>query len=109
MTFGELKKRLVFKVAVGYLALTWLIIQVIGTLTPILDLPYILVRGLAFMLIMGYPLIMLMAWAYELTHQANWDKRAGAGGTGNGYYGAVIGIVVLTLTIMLVDIFVLRR
>ncbi len=112
MTFTELKKRAIFKVGVAYLAGSWLVIQLIGTLTPIMDWPGILVRGFAFMLIMGYPFVMLMTLAYEVTHTTkDWMVTEAANqenaGSGKIFYGVVIGMVVFAISIMLVDIFVL--
>ncbi len=112
MNFSELKKRAIFKVGFAYLAGSWLIIQIIGTLSPIYDWPGILVRGFAFMLIMGYPFVMLMTLAYEMLHKTkDWQVTEAANqqqaGSGKVFYRVVIGMVILTLSIMLVDIFVL--
>ena len=113
MKFSELKKRALFKVGCAYLAGSWLIIQVIGTISPIYDLPPILVRGFAFMLIMGYPFVMLMTLAYEMLHKTrDWQvteaENLKNAGSGNLFYSVIVAIVILTLVIMLVDIFVLR-
>ena len=116
MSFSSLKKRLIFKIGIGYLALTWLIVQIIATLTPIYDLPGILVQGIAFMLLMSYPFVMLMGWAYEITHKTRgrgWEKIDRESSihkepTGR-FYIFITGVVVLSLVILLVDIFILRR
>ena len=113
MKFSELKKRALFKVGCAYLAVSWLVIQIIGTLSPIYDWPGILVRGFAFMLIMGYPLVMLMTLAYEMLHKTrDWQvteaENQKNAGNGKIFYRVIVAIVILTLTIMLVDIFVLR-
>jgi len=113
MNFSELKKRVIFKVGCAYLAGSWLVIQLIGTLSPIYDWPGILVRGFAFMLIMGYPFVMLMTLAYEMLHKTrDWQvteaQNLKNAGSGNIFYSVIIAIVILTFAIMLVDIFVLR-
>ena len=113
MKFSELKKRALFKVGCAYLAGSWLVIQIIGTLSPIYDWPGILVRGFAFMLIMGYPFVMLMTLAYEMLHKTrDWQvteaENQKNAGSGKIFYRVIVAIVILTLTIMLVDIFVLR-
>ena len=85
----------------------------IATLTPILDLPVILASGFAFMLVGGYPLIMLLAWAYQLTHQTRgWEKhnvQDGPERSGMIFNILIGGIVGLSIAILLLDIFVLRQ
>lgn len=112
--FQEFRNRLVFKVAVTYLTITWLIIQVIATLTPIYDMPGIFVRGIAFMLIGGYPIFVGMAWVYELTHKESrgWDgvnENMARNPAGNKFfYRIIFSIWFVCLSILLVDLFVLR-
>jgi len=63
----ELKRRNVFKVAVAYIIVAWLLLQISDTLVPALHLPEWFHSGVAFVLIMGFPIAMIFAWAYELT------------------------------------------
>jgi TolB-like protein/Flp pilus assembly protein TadD len=63
----ELKRRNVFRVAVAYVIIAWLILQVGDTLAPALHLPETVNTVLAFFLILGFPLAIFLAWAYELT------------------------------------------
>jgi len=65
--FKELKRRNVFKVAVAYIIVGWLLLQVSDTLVPALHLPVWFHSGVAFVLILGFPLAMIFAWAYEIT------------------------------------------
>ena len=65
--FTELKRRNVFKVAIAYVIVGWLLLQVSDTLVPALHLPEWFHSGVAFVLILGFPLTMFFAWAYELT------------------------------------------
>lgn len=65
--FAELRRRNVFRVAIGYLVLAWLILQVGDTLAPALHLPAWVNSALAFFLILGFPLAIFFAWAFELT------------------------------------------
>ena len=63
----ELKRRNVFRVAIAYVIIAWLILQVGDTLAPALHLPESVNTALAFFLILGFPVAIFLAWAYELT------------------------------------------
>ena len=63
----ELKRRNVFRVGVAYVILAWLLLQVSATLVPALYLPEWFQSGVALLLILGFPLALFFAWAYELT------------------------------------------
>lgn len=63
----ELKRRNVFRVAIAYIVLAWLLLQVGATLAPALLLPTWVMSLLALLLILGFPLAVFLAWAYEMT------------------------------------------
>ena len=63
----ELKRRNVFRVGIAYLIVAWLLLQVSDTLVPALHLPEWFQSGVAFLLILGFPVALLFAWAFELT------------------------------------------
>ncbi len=65
--FNELKRRNVFKVAAAYTVVAWLLLQVSDTLVPALHLPGWFHSGVAFLLILGFPVAMIFAWAFEMT------------------------------------------
>ena len=65
--FKELKRRNVFRVVIAYVIIAWLLLQVGDTLAPALRLPEWVNSTLAFFLILGFPLAIFFAWAYELT------------------------------------------
>ena len=65
--FNELKRRNVFKVAAAYIIVGWLIMQAGEVMGPALRLPEWINSALAFFLILGFPLAMFFAWAFEMT------------------------------------------
>jgi len=65
--FAELKRRNVFKVAAAYVIVGWLIMQAGEVMSPALNLPGWVNSMLAFFLILGFPLAMFFAWAFEMT------------------------------------------
>lgn len=65
--FQELKCRKVFRVAAVYAIVGWLIIQVAGELLPTFNVPQLVNQTIALVLILGFPLALVMAWAFEMT------------------------------------------
>jgi TolB-like protein len=65
--FQELKRRNVFRVGVAYVVVSWLIIQVIETVSDPLNLPDWTEAFFIVLLLAGLPLILLFSWAFELT------------------------------------------
>src|SRR3546814_1261680 len=63
----ELRKRKVFQVAAGYLAVAWLLVQVTATILPAFDLPVWALRFVVLLFALGFPIAVLMAWALQLT------------------------------------------
>ncbi|MEM1173989.1 MAG: adenylyl cyclase [Pseudomonadota bacterium] len=63
----ELKRRNVFRVGVAYVVVSWLIVQVVDTISDPLNLPEWLDSVVVVLLLAGFPIAALLAWAYELT------------------------------------------
>jgi len=66
---AELKRRNVVRVAALYGLAAWLILQVADVLVPALGLPGWVMRFVALLLILGFPLVLIFSWVYELTPQ----------------------------------------
>jgi len=65
--FGELKRRNVYKVAVAYAVVGWLLIQVATQVFPFLDIPNWAIRLVILLTALGFPIALIIAWAFELT------------------------------------------
>ena len=65
--FSELRRRNVFKVAVAYAVVAWLIAQVIAVIHVPLRLPDWFGTAIIVLLVAGFPIAILFAWDYELT------------------------------------------
>ncbi len=63
----ELKRRNVVKVASVYLVTAWLILQVVAVISPYLNLPKVFGTYVTVALIIGFPIVCIFAWAFELT------------------------------------------
>src|SRR3954451_19666890 len=67
--FAELKRRNVYKVAVAYAVVSWLLIQVATQVFPFFDIPNWAVRLVVLLLILGFPVALILAWAFDITRE----------------------------------------
>ena len=65
--FGELKRRNVYKVAVAYAIVGWLLVQVATQVFPFLEIPNWVVRLVIALVAIGFPIALVIAWAFEAT------------------------------------------
>ena len=65
--FAELKRRNVYKVAVAYAIVGWLLVQVATQVFPFLEIPNWVVRLVIMLVAVGFPIALVIAWAFELT------------------------------------------
>src|SRR5436853_4875517 len=64
---SALKRRNVYKVAVAYAVVVWLFIQISSTILPTFHAPEWVVQTLVVLVVIGFPIALVMAWAFELT------------------------------------------
>jgi len=111
--FNELKRRNVFKIAAAYIIVGWLIMQAGEVMGPALRLPDWINSALAFFLILGFPLAIFFAWAYEMTPEGIMkDKGVDqdqpiANVTGGILNRTIVIALVLALAYISVDKFIL--
>ena len=65
--FGELRRRNVYKVAIAYSVVAWLLMQVASQIFPFFEIPNWAVRLVVLLLVIGFPVALILAWAFELT------------------------------------------
>jgi TolB-like protein len=65
--FAELKRRNVYKVAVAYAVVGWLIAQIATQIFPFLEIPNWVVRLVIVLIAIGFPIALVIAWAFETT------------------------------------------
>ena len=65
--YHELKRRNVFRVAIAYLALAWLLTEVAGTLFPAFGIPDWGIRFMVIVFALGFVPATVISWIYELT------------------------------------------
>src|SRR5437667_692696 len=93
--FAELKRRNVYKVAVGYAVVGWLLIQVATQVFPFFEIPNWGVRLIVLAIVIGFPISLIIAWAFEATPEGikRTDAADAAGQRSRG--GAWIYIVLI--------------
>lgn len=64
--FAELRRRKVYRVAVAYAIVGWLLIQIATQVFPFFEVPMWAVRLVVILLVLGFP-VALLAWAFDLT------------------------------------------
>src|SRR5438309_11914735 len=65
--FAELKRRNVYKVAIAYAVVAWLLMQIASQIFPFFEIPNWTVRLVVLLLIIGFPIALIIAWAFEVT------------------------------------------
>ncbi|PYK69103.1 MAG: hypothetical protein DME45_03895 [Verrucomicrobia bacterium] len=65
--FAELKRRNVYKVAAAYAVVGWLLVQVATQVFPFFEIPSWGIRLIVLIIIIGFPIALILAWAFELT------------------------------------------
>jgi hypothetical protein len=112
---AELKRRNVFRVGVAYAIVAWLLVEVASVVLPALHLPDWTLTFLVFLLVVGFPIALIFAWAFELTPEG--IKRETAVDSTEPVTRkarskldfAIVGLLVIAVAYFAVDKFVLER
>src|SRR5882724_795850 len=64
---GELKRRHVYRVAIAYGIVAWLLVQVATQVFPFFEIPTWIVRLVVLLTVLGFPVAVVVAWAFEMT------------------------------------------
>jgi TolB-like protein/Flp pilus assembly protein TadD len=111
--FQELKRRNVFRVGIAYLLFAWVIIQVTDTVAPVMRLPEWTLALVTWFTIIGFPVALLFAWAFELTPDGIVrDKdvdhsQSITESTGQKINHVVVGLLVIAVVFLVVQNYVL--
>jgi TolB-like protein/Tfp pilus assembly protein PilF len=107
--FAELKRRNVYKAAVAYAVVSWLIIQIATQIFPVFSIPSWAVRLVILCLILGLPVVLVISWIFELTPEGL--KRTEdvaphesvARRTGRKLDFLIIGVLLVVITLLVLD------
>ncbi|HEV2045197.1 MAG TPA: hypothetical protein VGQ95_01220 [Chthoniobacterales bacterium] len=105
--FAELQRRHVYRAAVAYGMVAWLLTQVATQVFPFFDVPNSAVRFVIVALVIGFPIAMILAWIYELTPEglvrAEDVDPAAQRTMGRTFYFIIIGILLLIVAMLIYE------
>jgi TolB-like protein/Flp pilus assembly protein TadD len=107
--WGELKRRNVVRVGIAYAIVAWLLIEVTTTTFPLLNLPTWAATFVTVLLLLGFPVAIIFAWAFELTPEGikkekDVDRNKSITKvTGRKLDFVIIGVLVIAVGFLLVD------
>jgi len=82
--FAELKRRKVFRAAIAYLVVAWVVVEVASTVAPNLNLPEWTPRMVTLLVMLGFPLALVLAWIFDFTSEG--VKVTDDTGSSRGFY-----------------------
>jgi adenylate cyclase len=111
----ELKRRNVFRVAVAYVVIAWVLAQVADIAFDNFGTPEWVGKTVLFILVLGFPLAIFFAWAFEMTPEGvkkekDVDRSQSiTNQTGRKLEFLIVGVLVVAIGWLLVDKFVLQE
>ena len=96
--FAELQRRKVYRAAAAYAVVAWLLIQIATQVFPFFEVPNWGVRLTVLLIVLGFPVAVSMAWAFDLT--AAGILRADPQGSSRARSSAIVIWVVLSLVVL---------
>jgi TolB-like protein/cytochrome c-type biogenesis protein CcmH/NrfG len=99
--FSELKRRNVYKVAVAYAVVGWLLVQVATQVFPFLEIPNWTIRLVILLTAFGFPVAVIIAWAFELTPEGIKRTEAADAARQHSRGGLWIAVVAIAATLSL--------
>ncbi|MGA9574974.1 MAG: tetratricopeptide repeat protein [Lysobacterales bacterium] len=109
--FAELKRRNVFRVGLAYVIVSWIALQFVDVVQDPLNLPLWLPKVVIVLLAIGFPIALIISWAFELTPEglmktANADQYESiTPRTGQKINKLIIGGLTLAVVFLLVERF----
>ncbi len=107
--FSEMKRRNVYKVAVAYAVVGWLLVQVTTQVFPIFAIPNWALRLIVLTIIIGFPIVLVIAWAFELTPEGLKRTEEADLAARPGMKSQVWIYVVIVAALLSVGVFLLGR
>src|SRR5882757_1891629 len=90
---AELKRRHLYRVAAAYAVVAWVLLQLVNNVAPVLDLPVWVARAFLLALIIGFPIMLLIAWMGERAPADGSAARAVTGKLDWVLIGALVAVL----------------
>lgn len=108
--FDELKRRNVIRVAVAYLVLSWLVLQILAVLVDTLDLPTLWSKMVVASLVIGFIPVIVFSWVYELTPDGlKKESNVRAEDSVTAHTAKKLNIAVIVLLVVAIGMFAIDR
>jgi TolB-like protein/Tfp pilus assembly protein PilF len=106
--FGELRRRNVYKVAVAYAIVGWLLVQIATQVFPFFEIPNWGVRLIVLAIVIGFPVALVIAWAFESTPQGI-KRTEAADAVGQRSFGKTWIYIVVLGAVFSIGLFFIGR
>ncbi|HMH04266.1 MAG TPA: tetratricopeptide repeat protein [Candidatus Udaeobacter sp.] len=107
--FAELKRRNVYKVAVAYAVVAWLLIQAASILFPTFDAPAWVMKVFVVVIVLCFPVALVFSWAFEITPEGiKRESEIGPGKSSNRRTGRRIVSVTVVLAVIAAALFIFQ-
>jgi adenylate cyclase len=107
--FSELKRRNVYKVAVAYAVVSWLLIQAASILFPTFDAPPWVMKVFVAVIVLGFPIALVFSWAFEITPEGiKREEDVSPNESITHHTGRKIVGITIVVTILAVGLFVFQ-
>ena len=112
---NELKRRNVIRVALAYGVVAWFMLQLADMVLENIAAPAWVMQTLMLMMVIGFPLVVIFAWAFEMTPEGikkekNVDRtQSVTHKTGRKLDRMIIGVMAIVITFLVVDRFILSE
>jgi len=108
--WGQLKRRNVVRVAIAYAVVAWLSIEVSATTFPMLNLPEWAATFVTVLLIIGFPVALVFAWAFELTPEGiKKEKDVDRSASSTPVTGRKLDLIIIGALVVALGYFVFTR
>ncbi len=110
--FTELKRRHVFRVGIAYLVVAWLVLQVVNIVVPIIGAPDWTSKLVLILLVAGFPIALILAWAFEMTPEGVKRTEAADGDAparATASMGRTLNVVILAALVLAVGFLIWRQ
>jgi TolB-like protein/Tfp pilus assembly protein PilF len=106
--FAELKRRHVYRAAVAYGMVAWLVTQIATQVFPFFDIPNAAVRFVIIALLIGFPIAMLLAWLYDFTG-AGFVREEDVDPSVRKSAGRLLDFVIIGVLLLLIAVLIYGR
>ena len=108
--FAELQRRNVYKAAVAYGVVGWLLVQIATQVFPFFDVPAWVIRFIVLLLLLGFPIAVFLAWVFELTPEGlKRTEEVAPGGSVTRSTGRKLDFIIIGVLLAVIGVMAFQR